>query len=45
MAQSRIIDMQTRKSHPKECLELEELAIISQDLGVDLVIYTIIPEN
>lgn len=26
VAQSRIIDTQTRKSHPKECLELENLA-------------------
>lgn len=26
VAQSRIIDAQTKRSHPKECLELEELA-------------------
>ncbi len=26
VAQSRIIDTQTKKNHPKECLELEELA-------------------
>ena len=26
VAQSRIIDTQTKRSHPQECLELEELA-------------------